>query len=218
MFLIEGTGAILSAMFLSGMWSGILSAVFIIAAILLTASRDFSVAYAIFVIYLMLFALFGSVNPFMVIIHNPGDVISYFIGYFVVGAAYSVIKFWDFVASAVKITKTAKQAFIEFHKLKIGVQDNIPVEYAESWTVSRRQILRQYSKHSCNDLSDFQPSNQKSLILNWIAFWPFSAVGLFIADPLQALVVGIYNRLGSVYDRIYKNTIAKTINMSDLDQ
>jgi len=59
------------------------------------------------------------------------------------------------------------------------------------------------------------PVSMASYIINWIAFWPFLLVGMFIADPLKAIVTFIYNQLGSVYGRIYAHLIGG-INVKDL--
>jgi hypothetical protein len=113
--------------------------------------------------------------------------------------------------------KEAKRLFITRYELKIGNHDPIPPEFTERWADWRKKAIQAHSGFAADDLADYRPAAQKSLILNWIAFWPFSAVGLFVADPLKKLVVGIYNQLGSVYDRIYDHTISKLINKSDLD-
>lgn len=219
MIIIEGTRAILDAMFFSDMWSTIHSTLFVVVAIILTSSRDFTGVYIIFLVYLIVFATFGSVNPFMVTYNNPINSLVYLVEYLVVGTVYSVIKFWNFVYVIVEQIKVAKQSFInEFH-LKIGVQDQIPDTLLKNWTNVRTSKLAAYFGFygdGISDLSELSPVNQKSLICNWIVCWPLSAVELFIVYPSSKLVIGLCNLLGSVYHGVYIYTIKKSINPSDL--
>jgi len=213
MIIIDGTGAMLGAMFFGGIWAMTASIVFIIAAILFTASESFSLAYLAFVIYLIVFAIFGPVNPFVLTWHNPLDVFGWFIEYFVLGALYSITKYWSYVTKVVNIILEIKKRFIAEYKLTISPKDEIPEDFRVKWKDYRYNHLEYRDRDRVDNL---RPTQQKALIMNWIAFWPFSALGLFVADPLRHLVTSIYEHLVSIYGKMYDKIVSNKINLNDL--
>lgn len=213
MIIIDGTGAILSAMFFGGIWAMMASIIFVIAAILLTASESFGIAYAAFVIYLIVFAIFGPMNPFVFTWHNPIDVLGYFIEYFIIGAGYSIAKYWSYVTKTVNVVRELKRTFIEKNKLTISILEEIPEEFKSKWKEYRYNNL---SYRDRDRIDNLRPTQQKALIMNWIAFWPFSAIGLFVADPLRHLVTSIYEHLVAVYSKMYDKIVSSKINLNDL--
>lgn len=213
MIIIDGTSAMLSAMFFGGAATFIATIAFFIAAILFTASEMFSLAYVAVVIYVVVFAIFGPVNPFSYLWHNPLDVLGWFIEFFVIGAVYSIAKYWSYVTKVVNTVRELKKEFIEIHELKISLLDEIPKEFMSDWKNFRYNRLSYTDRDRVDNL---RPTQQKALIMNWIAFWPFSAIGLFVADPLRHLVTSIYEHLVSVYGKMYDKIVSSKINLNDL--
>ena len=213
MILVSDTLALFGVMFFSGLLPAILSVIFVIAVILATASETFTVAYVAFVIYLIAFAIFGSANPFTFVWHNPGQAFGFFIGYFVLGAMYSIAKYWSYVTKVVNIVKDIKKNFIIDNNLTISVLDEIPEDYQSKWKTYRYNRLNHTDRDRVDNL---RATQQKALIMNWIAFWPFSAVGLFVAEPLKHLVTSIYEHLVEVYGKMFERIVSSKININDL--
>lgn len=207
--------ALITAMFFSGFWATVFSTVLIIALILEIAADEFALGYGSVLGYAVLMAIFTDVNPFMWIWHNPGDAIGFLAGYVVFGAVYSAVKYRSFVRTMAEKIKDVKVAFIKDKKLEINVLAEIPSEFMSDW---KRYLS---DKLPYGDWKRVQkglyPSAQRDIIINWIAFWPVSALGLFIADPLKEMVNWAYERMISVYRITYDRIINKFINTNDIN-
>src|SRR5205823_5639912 len=97
----------------------------------------------------------------------------YVSGYFLAGAAWSIVKWW----------------FAETNRVR-EARD----EFRES------RDIRTWSEFIKNRKSD--PTNYKSDIIAWITFWPFSLVWTLLNDPVRRLCRRIYDELQGVYQRI----------------
>jgi hypothetical protein len=214
MFIIDTTGSLLGAMFFSGLVSTLFSAIFVIIAILLVAAEEFAWGYVTLIVYATLLAIFTPINPFMTIWHNPLQVLGFFILYFVIGAIYSTLKYGSFVRKLIQKVKDIKQGFISEHNLTIQTTDEIPEEFQKVWKEYKNHKLSYSDKSKLE--KGIRPTDQASLIMNWIAFWPFSAIGLFIADPLKHLVTSIYEHMISIYSKMYDHIVSKNINIKDI--
>ena len=213
MFVFDITGLLFGAMF-GGFWATIFTSIFIIAAILFTASEEFGWSYGSLLLYIVVLAIFTPANPFVYVWHNPLTAIEFFVGFFVIGAIFSLLKYWSFVQRIVQKIKDIKKQFIIDFKLEISTTDEIPHEYTQEWKKRKSEKL---SSSEYNKVTrGLRPSDNASLIMNWIAFWPFVALGLFVADPLRHLVRSIYEHLVSTFGRMYERIVTKNINMTDL--
>ena len=213
MFIFDMTGLLMSAMF-GGIWASTFTVIFIVAVILLTAVEDFGWSYAAFIVYALALTIFTSANPFLYVWHNPLNSIEFFVGYFVLGAIFAIIKYWSFIQKIVQKIKDIKKQFIQDNKLKISTTDEIPEEYQSKWESCKSDKLSSSEQRKIRN--GLRPSDNASLITNWIAWWPFVAVGLFVADPLRHLVTSIYEHLVATFGRIYERIVTKNINMTDL--
>lgn len=214
MVIFDIPGAIIGGMFLSGWLSAILSFIFIIALIIEIANEKHALGYASFFVYLIAMSIFTPVNTFTYIWHNPLDIVGFIVIYFALGAVYSTVKYRSWAATLINRVSEVKQQFIKDNNLSISVKDEIPSELTQSWSDA---LYKQVSYNEFQTLKEgFGPGRHKARILNWIAFWPFSAIGLFIAQPLEDLVNWLYAELVSVYKGIWTKLITSRINMSDV--
>jgi hypothetical protein len=60
------------------------------------------------------------------------------------------------------------------------------------------------------------PANQKARLTNWIAFWPFSAIGLFLADPIKHGIILIRKLLTEIYELTFTRLVKRYIHPSDI--
>lgn len=206
MFIIDAPSMLIGALFFSGFWPLFLTIVFIIVAILSSTSEAFTVSYIATVIFAILLAIFTTVNPFVAIWNHPATAFGLLIAYIGVGSLYSVYKYSVTFRKIVASVSKAKAEYINLNNLNIAVTDPIPERYMSNWK-SYRYNHSYYTKGGID----------KTRIMNWIAFWPFSAVGVFVADPLHALVTHAYNMMVSTYKLIRANIIKGHLNESDLD-
>lgn len=207
--------ALIGVMFFSGWLPMVFSVILVLALILEVANDRFLLGYFTLLVYSVVLATFTEINPFSHIWHNPLEAIGFLIGYFLIGAGYSVVKYRAWLKDVALQIGLFKEQFIRRHELTISVKDEIPSGFAKQW----KEYL--YQKMTYDDYnrikSGFGPGHQKDLILNWIAFWPFSAVGLLVAEPLEKFVNFLYNELVTVYRNIYTRIINKYINVSDIE-
>lgn len=207
--------ALIGVMFFSGWLPMVFSTILVLALILEVANDRFLLGYFTLFVYSVVLAVFTEINPFTHIWHNPLEAIGFLIGYFLIGAGYSVVKYRAWLKDVAIQIGLFKELFINQHGLNILIKDEIPVDFTQRW----KEFL--YHKMSHDDYtrikSGFGPGYQKDLILNWIAFWPFSAVGLLVAEPLEKFVNFLYNELVAVYRNIYTRIISKYINIADIE-
>lgn len=214
MFIFDTTGALFAGMFFSGWVGAVFSVIFIIALILEIANDKHALGYASFFVYLVAMSIFTPVNAFVYIWHNPLDVIGFIALYFAVGAAYSTVKYRSWAATLLNKVSEVKQRFIKEFNLSIDIKGEIPAELSQEWSDYLYKNLAYGEFETLRE--GFGPGRHKVKILNWIAFWPFSAIGLVIAQPLEDLVNWLYAKLTSIYKRIWENLIKKYINESDI--
>lgn len=212
--LITTPVALISTMFFSGWVLGIFSLILIVGLILEVANDNFGAGYFTILIYALAAWAFTDLNIFAYIWHNPGNVVGFIAVYGVIGAVYSLMKYRDWVNALGLQLHDIKVAFIKSKQLSIEPTDAIPEEHIKAWKDTVQNLLG-YSRFA-QISSGFTPGAQYDLIMNWIVFWPFSAVGLFIADPIRAFFTWLYETLVVVYRRIWNRAISKHINVSDI--
>ncbi|RWZ87236.1 MAG: hypothetical protein EO766_11970 [Hydrotalea sp. AMD] len=211
----DAPAILLSAMFFSGLIPTILSTILIVALILEIAAEEFAWGYGSLIVYAVLMAVFTDINPFVWIWHNPMDAIGFLFGYVLFGAVYSTVKYRSFVKTMAQKVQELKIAFIRERNLDIQPSSEIPQELYPAW---KSYLINHLSSSDWSRVKNgLYPSAQRDLIINWITFWPVSAIGLFVADPLRELVNWVYEQMISVYRITYDRIINQYINTKDID-
>ncbi len=207
---------IFASMFFGGWASLIFSLGFVIALILLTAEENFVVGYILTVIYLILMAIFSNSNPFVWIWHHPSELLGFGLMYIIIGGAYSIIKYRSFVSKSLLEIQQLKRKFITDLSIAINVTQEIPDDMKGYW---KEYVQRnsQYPSLYSSIRRGFRPSDNATLIINWITFWPFSLIGMFFADFLSSIFRWAYNILSEVYTSVYNRLVSSYINSKDLE-
>lgn len=120
-------------------------------------------------------SLFGWIRE------HPWQALLYAAGYFLIGAAWSVAK-WYFAESS-----RAREARASYKTLMAKTPSEAVTweEYINRWNWKGGSAIR-YSED----------------IKWWIALWPFSATWTLLDDPVRRLVHRIYYELQGVYQRV----------------
>jgi hypothetical protein len=129
---------------------------------------------------LLAFGWFVGLGLIAWTISHPIQAVGYVAGYLLVGAIWSVIKWW-FRETA--IVREAKQAIKDGH--------------SPHGTYTFYKTFDEYRKSHKSKVSD-----HKSDFSFWIGFWPLNMVWTIIDDPLTRAVKRIYLELHAVYQRI----------------
>ncbi|MGZ8924585.1 MAG: hypothetical protein ACXW2E_01750 [Nitrososphaeraceae archaeon] len=216
MTVLELPFVLFSSMFLNGIAGAIFSTLFVIAAILLVAVEGYAGVYVSFVVYLVLMMVFSNLDIFGYIYHNPADFVLFCITYFLIGAVYSIAKYRSECVKDINKVQEVKQQYINLTELPITTTDSVPESHKKEWFAYLKNNLNYDEYRRFKD--GYVGSEQKARIMNWIVFWPFSAVGLLVADPLRKFVEYLYRLMTDTYNKVRNQIITTKINMSDFNQ
>lgn len=140
----------------------------------------------ILVLGLMALQFFTNLAPLTWAWNHVGQVIAGAGIYLVVGALYSIMKFYFVVKRAMKENGEAIRGmwngFDDKHKQEWG-------DFAK-FAVSRTGV---------------SPAQMKGRISNWIAFWPFSLAFFILEHPVVATLEFIYERLTNIYAAVARS-------------
>ncbi|MHA2279790.1 MAG: hypothetical protein ACXAC5_02710 [Promethearchaeota archaeon] len=163
----------------------------------------------------LLLCFFGDVNIFAWIWQHPLMTVYYFIGYLVIGAAWSVVK-WRLLCGDIrdKYLEVRKDFFAD-RNLTSGKP--IPPEHQKDWIdrIRRTEWSDYFSRWSRNSdqiksIKDIIPKakDYKPHILFWMGYWPLSLFWFFLSDLLERLFDKIYRLMTSLFQMIANATFA----------
>jgi hypothetical protein len=143
-------------------------------------------------------ALFGDVNLFKFVLQNPLQSLFFVGAYVLIGAVWSVVKWWFYVRKW-KDEYDDKRAY--FLNSKGELNGPVPENLRKSWAEECRYYTSSYN--------DSRPLNEpptvrghKSRITTWLAYWPPSMIWTLLNDPIKRLYRFVYTELQAVYQSI----------------
>jgi hypothetical protein len=205
---------VVDALLLGGLLPLLLTIVFVIVSILLVSAEAIGASYVLLSAYCIALSIFTTIDPISYVFHNPGTSLQFLVGYLIVGAVYTAPKFRSYIIKYINKVQLLKLQFIKKNKLEIKVTDEIPTDFVDSW----KQYLNDSDWALYHKVTEgLKASQNKALILDWIVFWPFSAVGLLIADPIRKFINVLYDMMSSIYQRIYVQLVTSRINIKDIN-
>jgi hypothetical protein len=154
----------------------------IVAAVIMSEMMDNDAplwAGIVAVITLAVLAVFGGFNPLTYIMAHPGETILWVAGYFLVGAAWSLVKWYFWLL-----------------KIRRQLDQKDPTSYDR---VLYSAGVGKFPPH---------PGDYKARIVGWIALWPASMLWTVINDPVRRAAEEIYARLGGTYQKISNRVFA----------
>ena len=128
--------------------------------------------------------------------------------YFVVGAAWSIVK-WYFMV------KDKKEKYLEFKADFYACRSAANTLAKEAFDAltdeeKKREFLRQlrsYSRRSFVEIPD--PAQFKGKITQWIAYWPWSMINAVLFDLLSRIVnsirLALMNKFREIARSVYKD-------------
>lgn len=149
-------------------------------------------ATAVAGLYLATIVLLGDFAPIAWIIANPIDALIGFGAYYIAGVIYTYFKWYRFCLTMRNNYLREKRDFLDRHGI---TGDEIPSNLMSRFTpVTAPKVGR-----------------HKSTIIMWLAYWPFSLAGTFVADIIHNVFIGIYNYISGSLQRVSDN-VWKDIN------
>lgn len=137
-------------------------------------------------------------NPIGFVIAHPDWTILGLIGYFVIGTFWSIAKWAFWVQGLMDQSKKVIAEFKRTTPFEPGSQ-----EYRDKLSYRLGQYLA-YDAKLIDSMSDFPPNvgNNKSRIIFWIGFWPFSSLWTLIDEPVKRLTLFVYHRISGLLQTI----------------
>lgn len=196
------------------LWFWLAIASIILGCLLAIEAENLGGAISVIVVGLISFFFFGGLkSAFLWIIANPGLPIACFVGYFIIGAIWSIAKWFLFVSNINSEYIELKKEWLLDHNIDITKSLVIPLDLKEKWEAFLRKE-KMYSRIYDFVFGNFRVKDFKSLITMWIGLWPVSALWTIIDDPIRKLIVRIYNSISRIYESIlnkYQSEIKKDI-------
>lgn len=108
--------------------------------------------------------------------------------YFGVGTAWAVAKWWFYLRNRRERVLQLKTEFQRSNNISTA---DIPESLRRDW----------YS-YAGSYASVPQASDNKSRIMLWIGYWPFSMLWTLISDPVMRVLRAVYNSIGGLLQRM----------------
>jgi len=162
-----------------GFWLLTLGSAVLISELLDKDAHSWAIILAIMTVAIL--AVFGGINPIQWFLHNPWETVLALVGYFAVGAIWSLIKWYFFL---------------------LGVRRHIQDMRREHPDNVDKDVVNLLRCAGVGGEIPPQIRDNKSRVIGWMALWPASMLWTVINDPVRRACEEIYNRLGGVYQAI----------------
>ena len=177
-------------------WFWILAVAFV--CIMIACSEKESIGGGIFaaICFTTLYFLFGAgVAVFKWIIANPFLSLGIVVGYIVAGFLYMFLKWLSFTRGVRRKYKIKREEFLSSWSVIGNVMpDSLKKEWNKKLTEDERRML-----------DGFHPNRYKQRLVDWMLFWPFSALWTVLNDPLRRLGEWIVEQFNGVLAQIGKS-------------
>jgi hypothetical protein len=142
-------------------------------------------------------ALLGDFNLWHVVRENPMEALYSGIGYFLLGAGWSLGKWWFHVKDMYRQYSEARAEFMVVNGKTAA--DQMDQTMKDKWKLN----------YSAQHYAKPKVRQNKSRITLWMMYWPWSAVWTVINDPVRKIFAAIFHELQGLYqkiaDSVYKN-------------
>jgi len=202
---------ILAALIITGIWAWVVPVLFFFIILAFTENDHNYWAGISLIIILGVLQHSGIIALFS----NPFLLILYLVGYFLLGGAWSVVKWYFLIQNKAKSFKKCKQKFIDEinggnnnHNLSITDKE-FPEDVMQEF---KRYLVSNYLSYSVPhrfkekgfNMQWIMPQaiNHKQKIVTWILWWPTSAFWTLLNEPFVRIAKLIYERFQGIYGRI----------------
>ena len=137
------------------------------------------------------------------------ETVLYVLGYVAVGVVWSFVKWFSFLMAFRDKYREYKENFLT--SLKLNPTGQVPDDQLGAFReyMSRQSTYTTSRSFRGNDFSERPRANKnKSRIVAWMSFWPFSVVGTVLNDPMRRFFSWLFNQFKALYqqmsDRIFR--------------
>lgn len=181
---------------------------------------------------LFLLSVFGNFNVFQLAAHHPVQALECVGAYVLVGALWSVAKWWFYVRAArerfddakegwfrnnshranidFRLAETRAAAELDFEKAAPGdkvAEARLNAALTAEQNAKQRAEEKMKSEFRSYAKKYLVPSvrSEKSRIMTWMMYWPWSAAWTLINDPVKRAFTAVYNHLRALFEGIVKS-------------
>ena len=140
-----------------------------------------------------LLKLLTGINLFSLAWHNPGMTVLAILGYFAAGTVWAVGKWYLYVKDRRVKYEEAKSTW--------SASSSLSARPNPTWETSYERAKFLNSKKGLAPLV----RDNKSRVLTWMGYWPWSMVWTVINDPVKKAFKAIYNRIHNNLQAISNN-------------
>lgn len=172
----------------------VLAAVFFIA-LLLSIEYDNGWTASVLTVAMVVGLTWGvEINLFAWAWTNPASAFTYFVGYFIAGTVWAIMKWWFYCHKLLDVVKDIKVEFLNYYKIS---GDMIPDDKRDAFVSGVVKSHRYTDKHYPP-----QSMDHKSDWLMWATWWPISSFWTMLNQPIKNIWLFIYSRLGGMMQKI----------------
>jgi uncharacterized membrane protein YccC len=175
------------------LWFWLLLIVSAILVTILIQSEEGGWATFAFIVTILLLNYAFKAQILKALVVHPLTIIKWAVGYFVAGASWGTLKWWDATKKALNKYNEVKVEFLSRHN-------------ATELTEALAQVLAD-TDAAYNHVSPIPPAarDHKGDIIRWMAYWPFSFVGTILNDVVRNAWNHIYAYMVGTYDKISRH-------------
>lgn len=171
-------------LFASVLWSVLIYVVLFLVMVFAVEAESGVWAVMLLIASTFIISWLGQTNPFAYIKAHPIGILECLLIYLAVGALWSIVKWALHVHTKVAEYKDAKADYMRRNNLT-------------ELTPEDANKLLAYAKATPPNARD-----NKSRIIRWMTYWPFSIIGSIFNDVIKKIYRHIYELLQSTYQRI----------------
>jgi len=172
-----------------GVWFWILTALIIVLLVWEVAGERAIAGGFTLLAYLLLIHLFGNASIFAAVKAHPEYAYIGIPAFFLIGAIWSLVKWWFFVKRSALEYRESRMAFLEANGV-VGATLDTPVPEnlkARAFARSRKPLARQ----------------NKGRIITWMVYWPFSMAWTLLDEPWRLIYEALARLFQRISDRIW---------------
>jgi hypothetical protein len=137
----------------------------------------------------------------------------YVLGYLAVGVGWSFVKWFSYLRAFRDSFREQKESFCKDKSL--DASQPIPDKYLDAF----KEYLRSHARYTTDrktydqllSLERPRSINNKSRITAWMAYWPCSAIGTLLNDPVRRLFNFLFSQFKALYqklsDHVFRNDV-----------
>lgn len=153
------------------------------------------------VVAALMYQFVADVNLVGYVASHPLHVVGFILGYFVVGAVWSVVK-W--ALHVLDCRDKYRELKAKYEELPADCRDVEGPRHNDQYKSLDHYIKNNlyYSKYQYSFPPPPKVSKHKKLVVKWIAYWPFSMIWSLIDDFVRRAAKAIYNFLSGFMQKI----------------